>query len=391
MVPVRAEEYGQCMRRVIEGWGDLLLAGACALLVLIQGVTEPNSNRERLANVVAALVVFAVLAVRRRFPLLPLVLLATVVAADFWVPESSDNEAYGFIAILAIYTAAAHTTGVATLVAGALTAAATVALMAADGESWNLGGILFFSLLLGSPFLVGRLFRARRLREAALEDRTVALARERDERARAAVAEERARIARELHDVVAHAVSVMVLQARGGRKVLGGNPDEARGAFDTIERTGQQALTEMRRLLGALRADDEELALAPQPSLSRLDALAAEVTRAGLPVDVRVEGEPTELPPGVDVSGFRIVQEALTNALRHAGPARALVRVRYGDGELDIEVSDDGAGSANGSGGGHGLVGIRERVAVYGGDFDAGRRPEGGYAVRARLPYTDER
>jgi signal transduction histidine kinase len=183
----------------------------------------------------------------------------------------------------------------------------------------------------------------------------------------------------------------MVLQARGGRKVLGGDPDQARGAFDTIERTGQQALTEMRRLLGALRADDEELALAPQPSLSRLDALAAEVTRAGLPVDVRVEGEPTELPPGVDVSGFRIVQEALTNALRHAGPARALVFVRYGDGELDIEVSDDGAGSANGSGGGHGLVGIRERVAVYGGDFDAGRRPEGGYAVRARLPYADQR
>ena len=379
------------MRRVIEGWGDVLLAGACALLVLIQGVTEPDSTPERLANVVAALVIFAVLTVRRRFPLLPLVILAFAAAAEFWVPESSDNEAYGFIAILAIYNAAAHTTGLAAVAAGVLTGGATVALMAADGESWNLGGLLFFSLLLGSPFLVGRLFRARRLREAALQDRTVALARERDERARAAVAEERTRIARELHDVVAHAVSVMVLQARGGRKVIRDDPDEARGAFDTIERTGQQALTEMRRLLGALRADDEQLALAPQPSLSRLDALADEVTRAGLPVELRVEGEPAALPPGVDVSAFRIVQEALTNALRHAGPARALVLVRYGDGELEIEVADDGLGSANGTGGGHGLVGIRERVAVYGGDFDAGRRPDGGYAVRARLPYADER
>ena len=284
-----------------------------------------------------------------------------------------------------------HTDGIATIIAAALTVVFTVALMITDGESWNLGGFLFFGLLIGTPFVVGRAIRYRRLRETALEETNVALARERDERARAAVAEERTRIARELHDVVAHAVSVMVLQARGGRALLDTEPSESREAFDTIERTGRQALGEMRRLLGQLRAEDEELALAPRPSLSRLSSLADEVTRAGLPVEIRIEGEPAELPAGVDVSAFRIVQEALTNALKHAGPARAVVAVRYGDGEVDIEVADDGRGGANGDGTGHGLTGIRERVALYGGDFAAGAQRQGGYAVRARLPYEVER
>jgi signal transduction histidine kinase len=380
------------MRSVVDRWGDVLIAAGFAALVLIQVLVESGSGYERLGGLVAALVVFAVLAVRRRVPLLPLAVAAGVAVADVWLPNAGENEAYGFIAILAIYTAAAHTEGVATVVAAALTAAAWVALMIADGESWNLGGVLFFSLLLGSPFVAGRAIRYRRLREAALEETNVALARERDERARAAVAEERTRIARELHDVVAHAVSVIVVQARGGRKLLDAEPDAARGAFDTIERTGQDALGEMRRLLGALRADDEALALAPQPSMTRLHALAEAVTEAGLPVELRIDGEPAELPPGVDVSAYRIVQEALTNALRHAGPARALVVVRYGDGELEIEVADDGRGAAQGTNGsGHGLVGIRERVSVYGGAFHAGGRPGGGYAVRATLPFEVER
>ena len=146
----------------------------------------------------------------------------------------------------------------------------------------------------------------------------------------------------------------------------------------------------MRRLLGMLRADDELLALAPQPSLSGLDALARQVTQAGLPVEVRISGEPVELPAGVDLSAYRIVQEALTNALKHAGPARAHVSVRYGNGELEIEVLDDGSAAGNGDGTGHGLLGIRERVTVYGGSFEAGRRTIGGYAVRARLPYGSE-
>jgi signal transduction histidine kinase len=380
------------MRRFAARWGDLLLAGAIAALVLIQAITQVDSALARLGTVALALAVFVILAVRCRFPLVPLLIVAALGVADIWLPDTGDAEAFGFIAVLAIYTAAAHTDGFATVVAGLVTLVFTIALMATDGESWNLGGVLFFSLLLGTPFVVGRAIRYRRLREAALQETNEALARERDERARTAVAEERTRIARELHDVVAHAVSVIVVQARGGRRLLDAEPEAARGAFDTIERTGQDALGEMRRLLGALRADDEALALAPQPSMTRLQALAEAVTEAGLPVELRIDGDPAELPPGVDVSAYRIVQEALTNALRHAGPARALVVVRYGDGELEIEVADDGRGAAQGTNGsGQGLVGIRERVNVYGGAFQAGRRPGGGYAVRATLPFEVER
>jgi len=147
----------------------------------------------------------------------------------------------------------------------------------------------------------------------------------------------------------------------------------------------------MRRLLGLLRESDEELALTPQPTLARLDDLVTRVREAGLPVDLAIEGEPGELPPGVDLSAYRIVQEALTNALKHAGPATARVTMRYSDDALDLEISDDGTGSGNGDSGGQGLTGIRERVAVFGGDVEAGRQPGGGYAVRVRLPYSSER
>jgi signal transduction histidine kinase len=225
--------------------------------------------------------------------------------------------------------------------------------------------------------------RRRRLNEARLEVEK--------EEAEAAIAEERARIARELHDIVAHAISVIVLQARGARRVIHAEPDEASMALDAIERTGSQALGEMRRLLGLLREGDEELAMAPQPTLGRLDELVAQVRAAGLPVELSIEGKPMELPPGVDLSAYRIVQEALTNALKHAGPATARVAVRYVDTGLEVEISDDGAGSGNGSGGGHGLAGIRERVTIFGGDVEAGAQPEGGYAVRAWLPYASAR
>jgi signal transduction histidine kinase len=234
----------------------------------------------------------------------------------------------------------------------------------------------------GAPIVAGRIFRHRAERERVLVD-------EHATRTAEAIADERARIARELHDVVAHAISVIVLQARGGRRMLADAPDETRSALDAIERAGEQALAEMRRLLGMLREADERVALAPQPGLARLTDLADEVGAAGLPVDVRVEGDALELPPGVDVSAYRIVQEALTNALKHAGTARATVVVRYAGDAVELEVADDGAGNGHGGGSGQGLVGLRERVAVYGGVLEAGAQPEGGYRVRARLPLPE--
>jgi signal transduction histidine kinase len=181
------------------------------------------------------------------------------------------------------------------------------------------------------------------------------------------------------------------LQARGGRRLLDSEPEETRGALDTIEHTGQQALVEMRRLVGLLRESDGELALAPQPTLSQLDHLIEQVRAAGLPVELTIEGSPVELPTGVDLSAYRIVQEALTNALKHAGPARARVSLRYAADGLEVDVADDGSGTGNGDGGGYGLDGIRERVSVYGGELEAGPRTEGGFAVHARLPYASER
>ena len=246
----------------------------------------------------------------------------------------------------------------------------------------NVSGLLFFGFIVVGPFLAGVVIRIRRERERLLVQ-------ERDERARAAVAEERTRIARELHDVVAHAMGVIVLQARGARHALDAPddaPDDALGAIDAIESTAGGALAEMRRLLGVLREDGEEIALAPQPSLVHLDDLAAKLTEAGLPVDVTVDGDRRELPPGVDLSAYRIVQEALTNALKHAGPARAHVHLRYRPDHVEVEVLDDGKGDANGNGSGHGLLGMQERVSVFGGELETGPRDGGGFAVRARLP-----
>jgi len=237
-------------------------------------------------------------------------------------------------------------------------------------------------------WLIGFAFHERGRRTAELEERADRLERERESEARAAVAEERTRIAREMHDVVAHSLSVMVVQAEAAEEMLDTDPERARRPLAAVQDTGRSALSELRRMLGVLRElADEGPALAPQPGLAALDVLVEQVTAAGLPVSVRVEGEPRPLPPGIDLSAYRIVQEGLTNALRHAGPARAEVVVRYGDRELELQVSDDGRGAATANGGaGHGLVGMRERVAVYGGRLDAGPRPEGGFAIAARLP-----
>jgi signal transduction histidine kinase len=307
-----------------------------------------------------------------------LILAVSVVALAVPMFAEPTNSGVFVFYLLAVYSAAAHTSGRRTLVAGGMVVGLYVMAFASDGTGITADTVIFYTLLLSTPWAAGRAVRQRRLNDRELEQEKT--------RAAAAIVEERARIARELHDVVAHSISVMVLQARGGRRVLQSDPADARDAFTVIEWTGQQALDEMRRLVGMLRSGDESLPLAPQPSLKELGTLVEQVRAAGLPVQLAVEGAPRDLPPGVDMSAFRIVQEALTNALTHAGPAHARVVLRYREDDLELEISDDGPGGGESTGSGYGLVGMRERVLVYGGELEAGRQPGGGYALRVRLP-----
>src|ERR671938_367665 len=247
---------------------------------------------------------------------------------------------------------------------------------------------VFAPLLFAIGWLAGFALRERAEQAEAAELRAAQAERERESAARIAVAEERARIARELHDIVAHAVSVMVLQVGAVRHRLPGELDEDREALSGVERAGRTALTQMRRLLAAMRDDGEEAELTPQPGLDGLEALADEVGRAGLSVRLHVEGERLPLPRGIDLSAYRIVQEGLTNALKHARAGAADVTVRYRTDELQLEVRDDGIGTAMSDGLGHGLVGIRERVKIYGGEMSAGTANGGGFVLRTRLPVT---
>jgi signal transduction histidine kinase len=388
------------LARFVRLYGDWTFALGLAVLLEIEVWTidpphprgdigaDAFSSAERAVAGAAGLVLPLSLGWRRRAPLAVLVvaIAASVVAKVLPVLDAATTPAIALV--VAAYSVGTHTQGLRSLL-GAIGVGALIAVNVAG--QFSLEDFLLIALILGGAWVAGRAMRYRRERERTLERLTVDLEREREEKARAAVAEERARIARELHDVVAHAISVIILQARGARRSLATDPEETRGALDAIEETGGEALAEMRRLLGMLRRDDEEIALAPQPSLRHLNALAAQVREAGLPVELSIEGEPVELPPGVDLSAYRIVQEALTNALKHAGPATARVVVRYGAHDLDLEIADTGAGEDQSDGSGHGLTGMRERVSLYGGKIEAGPRVGGGFAVRARLPINSER
>ena len=250
------------------------------------------------------------------------------------------------------------------------------------------GELVFTPVLFGIGWLAGFALRERAQRAEAAELRATQAERDREAAARIAVAEERARIARELHDIVAHAVSVMVLQVGAVRHKLPQGLERDTEALKGVEQTGRAALGQMRRLLGAMRGEDDELERSPQPGLGRLDALIEEIGHAGLPVRLQVEGERFPLPPAIDLSAYRIVQEGLTNALKHAHASRADVVVRYAPGEMQIEVRDDGAGASAGDGLGHGLIGVGERVKIYGGEMSAGTAPGGGFVLSTRLPLT---
>jgi signal transduction histidine kinase len=273
-------------------------------------------------------------------------------------------------------------------IAGIVLAIGVEALVAYRDPLKNLSAFIatciVFGLIWTAAFTLGRKFE-----EADEAKKRAAQAeREREERALTAVTEERARIARELHDVVGHSVSVMTVQASAVRRLLRPEQAREREALLIVERTGREALAEMRRMVGVLRRPEEGPALAPQPSLEHVGRLVEQAREAGLSVELRVEGDPQPLPAGVDLTAYRLVQEGLTNALKHARAERAQVVVRYGDGDLEVTVSDDGRGAGSGDGGGHGLVGMRERVAVFGGELEAGPRAEGGYRLRAKLPVV---
>jgi signal transduction histidine kinase len=258
-----------------------------------------------------------------------------------------------------------------------------------DNDPRHSGGDLFFTpVLFGTAWLVGFALRGRTEQTEAAEQRAALAEREREVAARIAVAEERSRIARELHDVVAHAVSVMVLQVGAVRHRMSEEDAENRDALKNVEQAGRAALAEMRRLLDAMRRDEEELELRPQPGLGNLDALLSDVRAAGLDARLQVHGERVALPAALDLSAYRILQEGLTNALKHSGAQRAEVEVTYGEDDLLVVVRDDGRGPVPSDGRGHGLVGVGERVKIYGGEMTAGSENGHGFTLRARLPLV---
>lgn len=261
-------------------------------------------------------------------------------------------------------------------------------------SSW-MENVVFAGMIAGSVWASGVMVRISRGRAAQLADLAMQLESEREEKAQLAVAAERVRIARELHDVVAHSISVIAVLAGAGRHTLQDDRQRTQEAFQAIESTARQALIEMRRLLGLLREQGELTTTAPLPGMDNHAELIELARRAGLSVDVDVDGEARTLPTGIDLAAYRILQEALTNVRNHAPGARAAVRIRYGSQDIEIEVRDDGAGAEatrrRAEGGGHGLIGMRERVALYGGEIDAGPLPERGFRVKARLPLNEDR
>jgi signal transduction histidine kinase len=240
--------------------------------------------------------------------------------------------------------------------------------------------------VIGATFLAGREIASRQRQLNQEREHALRLERDREIAVREAMEDERRHIARELHDVVAHSVSVMVVQAGAARKVLDDRPEAARESLLAVEATGHEAMAELRRLLGVLGEDGAEAPLAPQPGLENLDVLVSRIRDAGLPVELRIEGDAQPLPTGVNVAAYRVLQEALTNALKYAGGAPTEAVVRYTPDAIELEVVDEGVVTTPSDGVGRGLTGMRERVALFGGTIEAGKRPERGYAVRARLP-----
>jgi signal transduction histidine kinase len=368
---------------------DRLVAAGLTVLGQVQlwaGNTIPGPKG--LLAVLAALLTGSI-AFRRRWPLAVASLVLVLFAVMLLVAGSITAVGIGIAWMCAIYGLAVWTDTRAFLVGCAVLLGTSV--LAQLRPEGNASDAVTFTVVPGIAMLIARrAVRDRELRAEALAARTELLEREQELRAHAAVAEERARIARELHDLVAHNVSVMVVQAGAERHALSDDQASTRAVLGSIEQAGRQALTEARRLLGMLRRNDDSGELEPQPGVDQVGLLIEQVEHAGLPVALEVDGERAALPAGLDLCVYRIVQESLTNALKHAGAAHAEVLLHYAPQGLDVEIRDDGRGPAqpNGDGAGHGLIGMRERVALYGGALTTGPREGGGFEVRAHLPLT---
>jgi len=379
--------------------GDVLLA-AIVLLVTIGGMltfAEAGLGTRRPDMLVYCVLAVqaAALAFRRVVPwgAYAVAGVTTVIYSVLGYP----GQVSGLAVLIAIYTVATLLPLRKVIVAGAFYEVGMVSSVipyypAPEQLAELIGTVIFNTVILVLALVVGVTIRTRRAYVTELEKRASLLEREREEQARLAVALERGRIARELHDEVAHALTVVVVQADAAERMVESDPQRAADALRTIATTGREALADMRSLLTGLRDTDVETQLEPQPGVADLPALADRLAEAGLPVELSVQGEPRSLPAIVELSVYRIVQEALTNALRHAGPARARVILRYEPDALELRVSDDGKGGARTDVAtdepvtGHGLIGMRERVAIFAGELRAGPRPEGGFAVEARIP-----
>jgi signal transduction histidine kinase len=326
---------------------------------------------------------------RRRFPFGAPVAVGTVIAGSSFVDgRLVPNGLITILVAISAFVLVGMLRDRTQAVAGLAFGVGVTAIAAHNDPRSGAGNFVFTSIVFAIAWTIGFAV-SRKFHEAdEARERAARAEREREGRARLAVSDERARIARELHDVVGHSVSVMTVQASAARRLLRPQQEKEREALLVVEQTGREALAEMRRMVGVLRRPEEAPALAPQPSLEQIERLVEQTREAGLRVELRIEGEPVPLPAGIDLTAYRLVQEGLTNTHKHARARQAEVVVSYGDGHLELTVSDDGLGGGDGGGSGHGLVGMRERVSVYGGELEAGPRPGGGYRLRARLPVS---
>jgi signal transduction histidine kinase len=371
---------------------DAVLAAAITAMVIVDLSSPADASGVRPTDVWAVLLSLlqtVPLAFRRRAPLPTFLLIVTGVCVYYALGyEVTDGTLATFVGV---YTVAAYEDRRRSLLALGILAAAMTWYWVFRAEPFDPTTPIWIGILAVLSWSLGEYVKARRAYTTQVETLAERLDQARELEARQAVWQERARLARELHDLIGHTVNLMVIQAGAGRRTVSSNPAVAERAFQTIESTGREALDELDRLLGVLRTDEVEPELPPLPGLDQVQALADRFEDSGLAVKVSIEGQQVSLPRSLDQSAYRIIQEALTNALRHAGGAIAHVVVRYRDNQLELEVADDGSQShepQKHAAGGRGLIGIRERVAMFGGDLDAGPRPGGGFVVRCRFPLT---